>query len=575
MANSIIDDMLKDQIPNDGGNKKKKSKILIPIIIILIILIILAIVAIIYLKKANEISPKLAFFEYLGKNNISEVLEFDGLNELKNRMTSESSETSSKISFSVNGIDVNKLDNLDISLDSKNNIETKQNYTEAILNYSNNELFKLKFLASEKGIGIKSDEIVNKYIGSSYENLGTVISKAYKTITGKDFEYSNVISTVDMNNVNVQNIEMPELPDDILQKYIDVVSKNVDDVDFSTKTVTISRDSGNVDATEYAMSISGSKIIDIVSQILQTAENDEDLLNAFSAELNMLGITTEQIKTNIDEVINNLYNQNVDDSKIYTIKVYVYNKQTIKLTIDIAGEATIDFEYEYGDKENSVVITFLVPTSNNGISLTLKKSNSDVSEKLEVSFDLIQASEIVGKLSFTSNLLNSNTSYELTNKISLNYMLLNCDFQINTNVEFAEPDIENLDENNCLFMDTLDDQTFNDVVTAVNNKATEVVNSKVNQLSLIDTNTPNTLIEQPEVDENDTEAKENAKTRVIEAVSQAMTETQNNGGEYTLEDLNDLQIESESFSVVVSEDIALITLDGYEFKIDSDFNISE
>ena len=54
-----------------------------------------------------------------------------------------------------------------------------------------------------------------------------------------------------------------------------------------------------------------------------------------------------------------------------------------------------------------------------------------------------------------------------------------------------------------------------------------------------------------------------------------MTNSLNNGEEYTIQDLEDLKLENHEIEVKISDDIAVVTVDGYTFNIDSEFNLSE
>ena len=97
MANSIIDDMLKEQIPNNNS-KKKKNGLWILLILFLIIIIIVAIVGILFLNKKNEITPKAEFLSYVANSNFEAILNFDSYNVLADKMKNESSEIDTEIS---------------------------------------------------------------------------------------------------------------------------------------------------------------------------------------------------------------------------------------------------------------------------------------------------------------------------------------------------------------------------------------------------------------------------------------------------------------------------------------------
>ena len=95
MANSIIDDMLKNQVPNQG--KKKGSKFLLVLVLLLVIAIIGGLVYILVMKTRNKMTPKDAFITYLGKGNVSTVFNLEKLDKLNYRTQSESSTSTTEI----------------------------------------------------------------------------------------------------------------------------------------------------------------------------------------------------------------------------------------------------------------------------------------------------------------------------------------------------------------------------------------------------------------------------------------------------------------------------------------------
>ena len=62
---------------------------------------------------------------------------------------------------------------------------------------------------------------------------------------------------------------------------------------------------------------------------------------------------------------------------------------------------------------------------------------------------------------------------------------------------------------------------------------------------------------------------------MINEVSNRMGIALNNGEQYTLANLEGLTIEGYNVTVKISGDIAIVTVNGYVFNIDSGFNLSE
>jgi hypothetical protein len=111
------------------------------------------------------------------------------------------------------------------------------------------------------------------------------------------------------------------------------------------------------------------------------------------------------------------------------------------------------------------------------------------------------------------------------------------------------------------------------LVDAIDAKIGEVILSKFDNINSNSSN--DNVVDQPAIEEVDGNAKEEARNKIIEYVSMAMTEAVNNGETYTLANLQELEIPDSDFTVSINDTIAVITIDGYEFTLDSDFNLSE
>ena len=177
-------------------------------------------------------------------------------------------------------------------------------------------------------------------------------------------------------------------------------------------------------------------------------------------------------------------------------------------------------------------------------------------------------------------------------------MMINLSLQINNKINFKQVEIEDLTTNNTLFVDQLDNQTFNDVAIAIKSRATEVINDKMmeqglktvsddNEISPINADTngdsfvpeQNSVQTQVEPSVTDTaginEAKEQAKNKLINAIATAMGEAQTEGRAYTLVDLITLEVPGSAVSVAIDGNVANVNIDGFEFKINSDFQLYE
>ncbi|MBR2290195.1 MAG: hypothetical protein IJ867_06385 [Clostridia bacterium] len=566
MANSIIDDMLKNQVP---PKKKSGSKVAVVFLIILLILAVAAaVVAVLYLKKQNEVTPKQYFMQYLGKINTSEILNFEKMDTFQTRLQNEAEEATTEISATVSsGLFESELDlsELKLEVNSKNDPVKEKNSSDIILTYKGNEIVTFNALSNNEKIGIFSEEIITKYIGAKYVNLPDVISK----ITGEEMAIN-----VDLEALKDTEIVFPEFSITDFAKYAEILNQKAPEESFSSKPVTLDRQAGKIDSTEYSMKLNESQMIEIVDLLLQTLENDDQLLDRL---LSTLGDNAEEIKemikSEIEVYINSLYENTPDNTKIYTINLYGAGDVVYKILLDFYGEYSVDIDFYYAEKENSMEITFLEAESQTGYSLELVKTISDVTEDLDLTVNMIEDSEIVGKIELVSNLVNSGNSYTWKNKIEVNFMIFAVTLQTNSQISFKQVAIPNLTDDNCLFLDELDEDTFDDVIEAISVKAEEVMNEKLVSQG----------VREPEEEEPsgtmatiNTEAfKEAAKVKLINAISEAMGEAEAGGRSFGLIDLTVLEIPDSTFSVFLDGDVAILNIDGFEFKLNSEFQLYE
>ena len=178
-------------------------------------------------------------------------------------------------------------------------------------------------------------------------------------------------------------------------------------------------------------------------------------------------------------------------------------------------------------------------------------------------------------VTFSTEVVKSGSDYTL----NLGYEIKSQEQTINvdsvSDIEFTDVDIDDLTTDNCVYIDDLTEEEQTALLNSISEKAQAVLSEKISELSYIDTNTDNTVVDQGDITEDDDSEKETAKQDLIEAIQTEMTNSLNNGEEYTIQDLEDLKLENHEIEVKISDDIAVVTVDGYTFNIDSEFNLSE
>ena len=129
-----------------------------------------------------------------------------------------------------------------------------------------------------------------------------------------------------------------------------------------------------------------------------------------------------------------------------------------------------------------------------------------------------------------------------------------------------------------MFLDKLSNEELVAIIEAVKQKTAEVFREKNRNLNIIDLNNSNLIVQQKQQNQEpqeDMQAKEQAKQILIQTISNQMRQYLDQGKQLTIEDLEGLEIPGYEVQISISSNLAIITVNGYKFKLDSDFNLSD
>lgn len=675
------DIVLKGPNSYTNNSKGKKGK---GILILFLLIIILGGTAAGYWYYMNYIrqTPKDIFFKYVGQNNISNVLNLDTYYEMINKANKQSflSETTANFTTTmendlIKDIDVSKFN---VSLNIQSNKTSNKSLLDAKIAYSSNDLFNVKLLNTKDSIGIASDEIFDKYIASSKEELNSSISKS----SGKDTNLSSDILDETLNSISNNQIKMDEnLKKQKAKEYLDVIYNLVPEESVSEKeNVVVTIDSETINTNAYTLNLETDKYKEISKALLEKIKNDETLLNEIvtGEEETVL----EQENTNSINTITNIQTQTeyvegeteihqtemtvgesddmqleitdepetvlVDQTTLDTTKVpaieldetndelndegdlyvdllralvlgqkingtvdalkdkidteisnissikegvsitaYVRNeenknKETIKVVSELREGTSLDIEYSSNTKFK---ITYLAPEKDEsgkevskGGSIAVEKNSTDVNEKYNIQYNEIENKKVVSKIQIDLETNTANSSKGYTNNVIMKYNNKDGDLKVNikNEIKFEENAIsEEITEENAVFLDRLSNEEAHNLYLQLSEKFSSVYEEKIQNLSFIDNNSSNSVVQQPVAEQINKEEKEQIKNKLIEKVSNMMGEAQQRGENFTIQNLVDLSIEGYTVSSIVSEDLAVIKINGYTFNIDKDFMLSE
>ena len=668
-----------------GPNRPQKKKSKAPIIISLFLIIILlagGVAAYYYYTNYMVEKPKSKFFRYLATNNIYQTFNSDVYSAIKEKCKTQTNNSNINLTASTNmesitngQLDISKFN---IGFNQVTDKNQNKNYSELNVNYADNELAKIKAIIDENSVAIASDEIADKYLGSSKENLDETLSRAF----GIETNIEEVLQAINVENAD--NIEISEeLKQTKSNEYMQIIYNAFKDESFSEKeNVLISTDENQtLTANSYILNTTYSELNTLYSELLKNLRNDTELLGLISENTvqgnnntqnqntsinnnlensiqsnaennislqnttiditpireedngntasneeneefqiltsiltgNKVNKTVQELQEILDEEITKIENSNVDNTEI-EISLYVVEEKIRKLSVksaDINAEmefleetnkeklkftllgvevknnnelATQDIEMESSNTVNQNVLeestTDGASNLNNGFTIKIEKNTSDVSTKIFTELGLINNLEINTKISFDLTTNGTASSKEVKNEAIVTYTTqegqATANINYNINFETATIEIPNLTDENCLFLDRLNDEELNNIMIQIIDRINFVTNEKKATLNLIDQNNNTSVVEQGNIQNQvNVQEKEAAKQKLIEVISNQMGKAQLRGENYTLANLENLQIDGYNVTVNISGDIAVVTVNGYVFNIDSEFNLSE
>lgn len=452
---------------------------------------------------------------------------------------------------------------------------------------------------------------------SKQENLISLVKSNKEEVSVEAYKLN--LSNQEYNDILKEVLETLKFEEELLAKLITNEKRAKDEkvensegnalLDIITIPLPTQNDVGQglINPTESTKSEASeiiNSMIDSVFEKDKTEDESEDKLTIKEFLFNIaLGrknnCSLDEAKELIDNTIKDL-EKNKED---FNFTIYVSEFGTEKISVVFPDETTIDLEFinikenkkelictylfkenliEYNDEDTAI---YSASTENNilkdssnfieektkGIKLDVSKTKNDVSTELKIVANLIENKTINEKiiLDLTTKGVASSKNYE--NDCILTYSDNTGEVKVNINnkISFDKiSEIETLNEENCLYVDTLNDAEFTLTIAAITSQAKNVIESKINNLNFIDTNTKAPVITQ-------NQNREELRNLLVSTVSNLMGEALNNGQEYTVYSLQNLQINGHIVNVLMENDVAVVSVDGVKFKIDSNFNLTD
>lgn len=446
--------------------------------------------------------------------------------------------------------------------------------------------FRESSFSEKESVLISTDEnqtlTANSYeLTTNYSELNTLLAELLKKLRN-DTELLSTVSAVSENTTqnNLQNTLNNVVDEFTMQNTtIDITPIGEENTNILQEENT---NNSEADLQIIATILAGNKVNKTVSEL-------QEILDEEITKIENLNITNKEVKISLYVVDEKLRKLGVksEDFNLEMEFLEESNKEKIKFTLlgintDIKienPEVTTEFQNTTTENtlENNAVETDKLK---NGFTITMEKNTSDVSTKIFAEIGLINNLEINTKISCNLTTNGTASSKEIKNEAIFTYTTqegqLTANLNYNINFETATMEIPNLTDETCLFLDKLNDAELTNIINQIRDRVNFVINEKKVTLNLIDQNNNTSVVEQGNI-QNSTnlEEKEAVKQKLIEVISNQMGEAIARGETYTLANLENLQIEGYNVTVNISGNIAVVTVNGYVFNIDSEFNLSE
>lgn len=477
----------------------RKKRILIIVLSIITVLILIIGGVLIYLNVATDAfkSPDELFYKYLYQNgSIVDVFDTDLLDRYYQRIENNAYNGTGEITIKTGMNDNSESDtkefdtlmnNLKLSYTTKSNLAEKKQETEATIAYNDQEQFKFSVVQDNNNYGIKSDEVVYKYLKLKNENLRDIYTK----LGVQDLEsIPNQFNKIDYNIYKNMNAEDKAT---ILSTYQNVLNKGILSNHYTKQAkVNLNFNGQSVVANAYSLTLTEEEISSLKISLLETLMTDELTLKYLVQFLQLDSSYTVQIKQSIQEEIDNLKREQIENNENVRITVYESNMQLL-ITIVETPEANYTLNNNVSETNQKVTI---VKQSNDGnninTTVTLERNTSDSSNSFKMEQISTTGETTTDRNAITVNLNGNVDTGNLELNVKLENLIGNKLNEINytDKKEFSSSvDIEGLNDDNSVSLNDMTLEEINSLYKSIVERIQYLYNEKLPNIGF----DPNTI----------------------------------------------------------------------------------
>lgn len=412
----------------------RKKRILIIVLILIFILLAISggIYAFLYFATDILRTDQELFYKYISQNSdIINIIDKQYYKEYTNKINNNVYNNSGEITFTTSKDDKSEneesqlstaINNIKIKFEGTTDRQNQKAYQDIKLLYSdeNKELFDIKYLREDEIYGLKTDEIVTKYVSVENSNIYQLYNKLGLENTNK---VANKIEEYDFNELLNMSEERKS---SIQQRYMSVLNTQIAPSNFSKENkarVTVNNEV--YVSNKYSVKLTGDQLINLKIKLLEALLNDDETLN----EIVKIEQKNEEyikiIKGNIQDSIEDIKRQPSNQNIALEINVYELDGRLLK-TECITDTSNTTIENVKSENAQNVTITNtqtdkgVIVTTYNLVRNTSESSNS-LSFKLNTVENGRQASEYVVEIKNDGNINSNNIDTSINININDDY----------------------------------------------------------------------------------------------------------------------------------------------------------
>ena len=490
--------------------RKKRIALAIAIPVIIVIIIITTGI-LLYLNTDMFKSNKTLFLKYLGENSenlkaIQDVFEsseyekklqdnkYTETTEIKANYTNNLQTTSEDTSNSINKAKIiikgqkdqpNKYCYKDFKLikEEDSTISEGNQNNDENSNSTNNEqgIAEIEYIQNNDNYGVRFSDLFKQYLLIENNNLKELFEK----IGYSEQQLDNIPNSFEIDKMTLEDIKFTEEElNNIKERYVNIVSKNVTDKNFEKKSKQIiSINDKNISTNAYILNITNEQLNNLYINLLEDLKQDDIILNKIEKiqeKISLIKINSseslnlkEKFIENIDSTIEKINKTNIGSQETKII-VYENEGKTIRMTVQ-GKDYEINFDFLQEQEENEFVITIKkedietqkleINKNNEGLKIYIQ--NNDTDNPIKISFEQ------------NKNETNTNSS----NDSSIKYEIKNSKIEVNikqkTNIVDNFENQNVLNDQNSIELNKLEKEQLN----AVLNQVTNALQQKTDSIS--------------------------------------------------------------------------------------------